>query len=113
MSEEPKQKPSSQKCQKCPAMVYWAQNQKTMKPAPIDVAVNMLEGNILLFWKDKPDGSGRMKIYRVCTGAALDYARDNNMPLHTNHFMTCPAAKEFKERVAQQKRQAEEKRRNR
>lgn len=81
-----------QPCKACDAPVYWAENEATGKPAPIDAASNP-DGNIYLFVLRS---AGRRKLYRVLSKGQAQARRDAGSPLHTNHFQTCPFAKEFR-----------------
>lgn len=85
------EQPEVNACRACGAAVYWATNTTTGKSAPID-ADPSTRGNIYLFRK----GENRAKFYRVLNIHQIEDAIGSNIPLHTNHFMTCPNASEFK-----------------
>ncbi len=93
MSVELSAPPSAQPCSACPALVYWAKNDKTWKPAPID-AVNDPAGNIITFHR----GESREKYYRVIGENERRGFAVAGTPMHTNHFATCPNAKQFRGR---------------
>ncbi len=73
------------KCSKCGAPIVWAKHFKTGKANPID-ADPVEKGNIVL----NDDGT-----YRV---VAPDAPIRDGAKLFVSHFMTCPNAKDFRNR---------------
>jgi hypothetical protein len=74
-------------CRRCPAEIVWLRHATTGKRAPIDA---------------QPDPNGNIEVdleagtYRIVSAAELGEARAIGLPLHLNHFATCPAAQEFR-----------------
>lgn len=73
-------------CGSCGAPVVWALHVRTLKPAPID-AEPSADGNCVLH------ATGR---YAIVPGDVLEGMRRNLIPLHTNHFATCPNAEKHR-----------------
>jgi hypothetical protein len=69
-------------CRSCGQTIFWLQNEKTGKEAPIDTAPTPT-GNILIF-----TFSG---LYRVLS----ESERKEYTMLWTNHFATCPQAQRW------------------
>lgn len=78
-------------CKNCRAPILWVPNNKTRTVAPIDFEPNP-RGNIVIVSSD------RDSTYRVLGNDELLEAKQRDVPLFTNHFMTCPAASEFRRR---------------
>jgi hypothetical protein len=86
MPEEP-QAGNIKKCAACSALVMWAANDVTKKPAPLD-AEPSAKGNILYV-------SG---VYTVLTKTNLENARRDGARLYTSHFATCPEGPAFRKK---------------
>lgn len=77
------------KCRKpeCPVMIRILLYCKTGNTAPIEA-------------RPHPDGNIHVDLghgtYIILTGEVLQSARARGIPLHLNHFSTCPFAKQFK-----------------
>jgi hypothetical protein len=72
-------------CASCGAPIIWRIHDRTRKRAPIN-AEPAAGGTIVLL----PGGT----YYRVYTAQQLAAARPRTL-LYTNHFVTCPAAKQW------------------
>jgi hypothetical protein len=81
----------SSKCRSCEADVIWLEHERTGKPAPID-AKPTSDGNIVV---DDVGGT-----YSVVPEQVRDNLIEAGMPLHTNHFATCPQRAAWRERAA-------------
>lgn len=81
-------------CGSCRAPIVWAMS-PAGKPSPIDAHPNTEKGNVLLL---QPRGLGSM-LAVVLTKDALTRARGRRLPLHTNHFVTCPDREEHRARA--------------
>jgi len=81
-------------CEKCPATIRWIQmlkkDGKLGAVAPLDFLPSA-KGNITI--EDHPQHG---RIGRVLTGDDLAKAHALAMPLHINHFATCPKAEHFR-----------------
>ncbi len=73
------------KCRSCGASVVWLENNRTGKRAPIDAQPSE-DGNILL---DRH--AGTYQVLASSTDRALAAGH-----LHTNHFMTCKTADQWR-----------------
>lgn len=81
-------------CKTCKAEIRWAMT-PAGKAAPIDrLAVE--SGNVLLL---QPTGLGKLLAITL-TGAALEEARKQHVPLRLNHWATCPDREQWKEGTA-------------
>lgn len=74
------------RCRSCRALIYWLRHPVTRKLAPIDYEPSP-KGNVALNEADDT--------YMILTGPSLDDARAEGMALRTNHFVTCPQAKDW------------------
>jgi hypothetical protein len=77
-------------CTSCGAKVTWAVHVDTRRRSPIDADEN--EAGNVVFTHD-PDLGGDPE-YRVLTQA--ECAEELSVARYTNHFMTCPNAKQHK-----------------
>lgn len=72
--------PGPATCRYCNAPIFWANHERTDRPAPIDDEAS-------------DDGNCRVDLeantYTVLAGVRLEEARAAGEHLHTNHFMTC------------------------
>lgn len=76
----------TQKCKRCPAMFYGIKTAKSWMPVDIESAPN---GNIRLNADGTADVLGKQ---------AAEEARARGEQLHLSHFVTCPAADEFRKK---------------
>ena len=81
----------AERCRSCQAPVLWLEHERTAKRAPIDAEPTEV-GNIVV---DDVGGT-----YSVVAGQVRDNLVDAGMPLHTNHFATCPQQTAWRERAA-------------
>jgi hypothetical protein len=76
------------RCTACHAALVWSISERGAR-APVDFEA-AVDGTVLLF---KHGGEIRSVIP---PREVLDYLRDVGMPLHHNHFATCPQAERFR-----------------
>lgn len=70
-------------CRSCGAAIMWLEHVNSGKPAPIDAEPVGAAGNIIVTGDT----------YRITkVGADRQDAIDRGVPLHKNHFATCPQA---------------------
>lgn len=72
------------RCRSCEAPIWWLENVKTGKKAPIDTDPDA-KGNIIVSEEDEQ--------YRIANES------DGRLePRYTNHFQTCPSASEWRKK---------------
>jgi hypothetical protein len=78
---------SSDRCEACQKPLVWAVT-KTGRTAPVELDPHP-EGNVLVFRVES-----RIEC-RTAAGFALDWLREQGVPLRLNHFASCPQADRF------------------
>lgn len=88
-------------CGTCSAPIVWALT-PTGKRSPVDEPLDGEKGNVLLTrpaWLGQP-------LATTLAGATLELARQRGVPLHLNHWATCPDKAEWRERQAAKRARA-------
>ena len=80
----------TQQCRSCGAPVIWAVHETTKKRAPID-ATPVEDGNVIFVHEP---GMGGDPEYHVLTKTERAFPVLTSR--HTNHFLSCPNAKQHK-----------------
>lgn len=88
-------------CGSCGAPIVWALTPGG-KRSPIDLPV-VEKGNVMLTrpaWLGQP-------LATTLSGAALELARQRGVPLHLNHYATCPEREEWRQRADAKRKAAD------
>lgn len=84
--------PATSACASCGADIIWCHDARTGKPAPVDAAPDP-HGNVSVYLAAK--GEARSVVLASTKASA---ARAAGLPLHLNHFASCPHADRWKSR---------------
>lgn len=81
-------------CGSCHAPIYWALTPAGAR-APVDLNPDREKGNVLLL---RPSSFGATLAVTLSKDT-LKIARDNRVPLRTNHYAVCPDREEWRRRT--------------